>query len=91
VTTSVTIDNETADVTIIEVAAPDGIGLLYRITKCLAGLGLGLHQAKIQTLGDHVVDAFYVQTESGMKVDDALLHEIESRLYQAIGQQEITA
>lgn len=92
VTTSVTVDNVTAvEETIIEVAAPDGIGLLYRITRCLASFGLGLQQAKIQTLGDHVVDSFYVQTESGTKVDDASLAEIKSELYRAISQQETTA
>ena len=71
--------------TVIEVHAPDSVGVLYRITRALADLQLDIVSAKVQTLGDRVVDAFYVRGPDGGKVDDptvvveverALLHEL---------------
>ena len=47
--------------TVVEVHAPDAIGVLYRITRALAELDLDIRSAKVQTLGDQVVDAFYVR------------------------------
>ena len=40
-------------------------GLLYRVTSALAEMDLDIRSAKIQTLGDHVVDAFYVRDLDG--------------------------
>ena len=40
---------------------PTRIGVLYRITRALAELDLDIRTAKVQTLGDQVVDAFYVR------------------------------
>ncbi len=61
--------------------APDSIGVLYRITRALAELELDIVSAKVQTLGDRVVDAFYVRGPSGGKLEDpALLVEIERAL-----------
>jgi len=64
-------DNETsANATVVEVRAHDAIGLLHRITSTMAELDLDIRSAKVQTLGDHVVDAFYVRDQSGGKIDD---------------------
>ncbi len=67
--------------TVVEVHAPDSIGVLYRITRALAELQLDIVSAKVQTLGERVVDAFYVRTGAGAKVEDpALMVEVERAL-----------
>ncbi len=82
----VVVDNDASlDATVVEVHAPDSIGVLYRITSALADLDLDIVSAKVQTLGDRVVDSFYVRDATGGKLDDpmriveaerALLHEL---------------
>ena len=41
--------------------APNSVGVLHRIAKALAELGLDIRHATVQTLGEEVVDTFYVQ------------------------------
>jgi [protein-PII] uridylyltransferase len=68
----VLVDNDaSATATVVEVRAPDRIGVLYRITRALAECDLDVHSAKISTLGHEVVDAFYVCDQTGEKVMDA--------------------
>ena len=76
---SIDIDNDmSSEATVIEVRVPDAVGLLYQITSAMAELDLDLRSAKIQTLGDHVVDAFYVCDSSGNKItSDVYLKEIK--------------
>jgi [protein-PII] uridylyltransferase len=67
--------------TVVEVHAPDSMGVLYRITRALSELDLDIVSAKVQTLGDRVVDAFYVRSAGGAKVEDpGTLVEIERAL-----------
>lgn len=54
--------------TIIDVYAPDKLGLLYQITTKLHELGLIIDLAKIATKADDVVDAFYVLGQDGKKI-----------------------
>lgn len=86
VATSVTFDNETSTVaTVIEVAAPDSIGLLHRVTAAMTAAGLDIFQARAQTLGDHVVDSFYVRDGAGAKVvDQDRLDVLERALLQVV-------
>ncbi len=63
-------DNEISSSTVVEVAAPDSLGLLYWITEALVRSGLHIEQARVQTLGDHVVDSFYVHDGDGGKITD---------------------
>ena len=63
-------DNEISSVTVIEVAAPDSLGLLHWITEALVRSGLHIEQARVQTLGDHVVDSFYVHDGTGHRITD---------------------
>jgi [protein-PII] uridylyltransferase len=73
------------DTTVVEVHAPDGLGVLYRITSALADLDLDIVGAKVQTLGPQVVDSFFVRTTEGAKVaDPALLAETERALLHAL-------
>jgi [protein-PII] uridylyltransferase len=81
---SVRIDNESSsDSTVVEVRAPDRVGLLYRITKALADLGLDIRHARVQTLGPDVVDVFYVRGRDGKVRDPFHLAEIERALLHA--------
>jgi [protein-PII] uridylyltransferase len=67
----VAVDNGVSDFyTVIEVGAPDRIGLLFDVTRTFAELRLDIHLAKVATYGGRVVDAFYVRDELGRKVDD---------------------
>jgi [protein-PII] uridylyltransferase len=87
VKTDVTIDNDmTSSATVIEVSARNGLGLLYQVTRALSALDLNILSAKVQTLGDDVVDSFYVVDRSGNKVVDRdHIGEVESAIRHAIG------
>jgi [protein-PII] uridylyltransferase len=75
----------TPDATVVEVHAPDGLGVLYRITSALADLDLDITSAKVQTLGPRVVDTFYVRDGRGQKATDpGLLAETERALLHAL-------
>jgi [protein-PII] uridylyltransferase len=67
----VTIDNAASDFfTVVEVGAPDRIGLLFDVTSALAELHLDVHLAKVATYAGRVVDVFYVRDELGRKVEE---------------------
>jgi [protein-PII] uridylyltransferase len=67
--------------TVIEVRAPDSRGLLYRLTRVLAGCGLDVLSARMSTMGHEVVDAFYVrQSGTGIPPTTEALQPIISRL-----------
>ena len=72
VITRVTVDNEASrGSTVVDVRAEDAIGLLHRITAALFEHGLDVVAARVATLGDEVVDAFYVRdAQTGGKVTD---------------------
>ena len=75
IVSSVAVDNSASlDCTIIEVRAPDEIGLLHRLTSCLFSSGLDVEAARVATIGAEVVDAFYVRMPDGTKLtnDDEL-------------------
>lgn len=73
------------DATVVEVHAPDGVGLLYRVTRAFADLDLDIVSAKVQTLGPLVVDSFYVRDAAGGKTTDpGLLAEIERAVLHAL-------
>lgn len=78
----VTAHNDVSDFfTVVEVGAPDRIGLLFDVTTTLAELHLDVHLAKVATYGGRVVDAFYVRDELGRKVEDPeQIAEIERAL-----------
>jgi len=71
-------DDASAGATVIDVRTADGIGVLYRIFGALAELDLDIRSARVQTLGSHVVDAFYARDARGAKITDPrTLGEIE--------------
>jgi [protein-PII] uridylyltransferase len=68
--------SETA--TVIDVYAPDEVGLLYRITRVMAELDLDIRLAKAETFGGQAVDSFYVRHRDGSKIiEPEILKEIE--------------
>jgi [protein-PII] uridylyltransferase len=85
---AVSVDNRaSASATVIDVQAPDSVGLLHRITRALAELDLDIRSAKVSTIGPQAVDAFYVRGVDGGKVHDAeLLGEVERAVLHAIDQ-----
>ncbi|MGH9179496.1 MAG: ACT domain-containing protein, partial [Acidimicrobiales bacterium] len=71
-------DDASPTATVVEVRAPDGVGVLYRITRALADCDLDVRTAKVSTLGHEVVDAFYVTDGAGAKLsDDGHRREVE--------------
>jgi [protein-PII] uridylyltransferase len=66
---TIAVDNDASDFsTVIEVGAPDRLGLLYDITRTFAELGLDVHLAKVATYEGRVVDSFYLRDALGPKV-----------------------
>ncbi len=79
-------DDASSDATVIEVRAADRIGVLHRIANALAQLGLDIRHATVQTLGDEVVDTFYVRTLAGRLVTDEFHRgEIQRAVVHAVG------
>jgi len=91
--TDVKIDNETSSTaTVLEVSAPNGMGLLYQITRALSSLDLNILSAKVQTLGADVVDSFYVLDSEGKKITDAThAEEVKQALRHAIETSTVMA
>ncbi|HEU4840393.1 MAG TPA: ACT domain-containing protein, partial [Ilumatobacteraceae bacterium] len=78
-------DDESHTSTVIEVRAPNRIGVLHRIARALAEVGLDIRHATVQTLGEDVVDTFYVQGRNGRRIDDAFHRsEIERAVLHAV-------
>jgi len=66
---SVTIDNDASEAaSVVEVRGPDAHGFLYRVTRALFELQLDIRHAKVSTLGNEVIDSFYVVDQRGAKL-----------------------
>ena len=85
----VNVDNQISDTaTVVDVHAPDSVGLLFRVTQALAEFHLDIRRAKVQTLGPEAVDSFYLTDPAGFKLDESLLPEIKVALHEAMGVEE---
>ena len=82
----VSFDNiASATSTIIDIEAPDRIGLLYDITSAIYDLGLDISVARIATDERQARDAFYVSDREGGKITNPLrLEEIRMKLEEAL-------
>jgi [protein-PII] uridylyltransferase len=87
--TTVRFDNEASAVaTVVDVCAPDGVGVLYRITRALAEADLDIRSAKAETRGAQAYDAFYVCDARGEKLADPdLLAEIARAVMHSLVEQ----
>jgi [protein-PII] uridylyltransferase len=65
-----------ASATVVEVHAPDDVGLLARVATVFVDLDLDVTQAIVSTVGDRVVDVFYLDDPSGTRFADR--HAVES-------------
>jgi [protein-PII] uridylyltransferase len=75
--------------TIIDVHAPDRVGVLYRITRALAELDLDIRSAKAQTLGAEVIDSFYVREARGTKLTEPrFLAEVERAILHCVAEED---
>lgn len=86
----VIVDNDASDrATVIEVRAPDGIGVLHRITSALQACDLDIVTAKVHTLGHEVVDTFYVRrivdSEAAKITDSSELAKIDGEVLARLG------
>jgi [protein-PII] uridylyltransferase len=71
VSEEVKINNKDSDFyTIVEIIGEDRLGILYEITDALTDFGCDIHFARISTLGNRIVDVFYVQDEWGEKIKE---------------------
>jgi len=78
-------DAASATATVVEVHAPDRMGLLYRVTRAFADFDIDVRVAKVQTTGDVVVDAFYVTHVDGTpELDRAMRAELERAVLHAV-------
>jgi [protein-PII] uridylyltransferase len=59
-----------SDATVVEVRSADDVGVLFRIARTFTDLDLDIRQARAVTLGQEVVDTFYVCDADGAPVDD---------------------
>jgi [protein-PII] uridylyltransferase len=71
VPTEIKVNNQDSDFyTIIETTAEDRLGILYEITQALTDHGCDIHFARVSTLGNRIVDVFYVQDTWGEKIEE---------------------
>jgi [protein-PII] uridylyltransferase len=79
-------DGASSNATFLEVRAPDMVGVLHRITKAMADFGLDIRHARVLTLGNEVVDSFYVrESGGGVITDPAYKEEIVRAILFAVG------
>ncbi|MFI5619288.1 [protein-PII] uridylyltransferase [Streptomyces sp. NPDC051567] len=55
--------------TVLEVRAPDAVGLLHRVGRALETAGVRVRSAHVSTLGANAVDTLYVTTPDGKPLD----------------------
>jgi [protein-PII] uridylyltransferase len=86
--THIHFDNDGSDIyTIIEVDTRDRPGLLYDLTRTLAGANIYIASAVIATYGAQVVDTFYVKDMFGLKLHARHRQEaLERKLRAAIAE-----
>jgi [protein-PII] uridylyltransferase len=65
-----------ASATVVEVHAPDDVGLLARVAAVFVDLELDVGQALVSTVGDRVVDVFYLRDATGTRFEQR--HAVES-------------
>ncbi len=80
----VRIDNEASDFhTLVEVRAGDRLGRLHDLASALDRLGLSVYLAKIDTLGERVLDVFFVRGRDGQKLDKGGAAEVRRAMLAA--------
>lgn len=84
ITTIVADANSSEENLLLDVYAPDRVGLLHRVAEALHELGLKVHLAKIATNVGQAVDIFFVRELDGRKptreneIRESLMASLES-------------
>ena len=83
----VKINNQDSDFyTIVEVIGEDRVGILYEITQALTDHGCDIHFARVSTLGNRIVDVFYVQDTWGEKIEEEnRIDQLKKTLFPLMG------
>jgi [protein-PII] uridylyltransferase len=72
--------------TILEVQAPDRLGLLYHLLRAISHGGISIEAARIATEQNAALDVFYLRTKEGGKITERnALMRLERRLRTASG------
>jgi [protein-PII] uridylyltransferase len=79
------IEAASATATVLEVRAGDRPGLLYRLGRALALMGVNIRGARVVTLGADAVDVFYLQDAAGDPLSDLAAREAVRLLTDAAG------
>jgi [protein-PII] uridylyltransferase len=79
------VESASATATVIEVRAGDRPGLLYRLGRALALMGVSIRGARVVTLGAEAVDVFYLQDSAGEPLSDLAAREAVRLLTDAAG------
>ncbi|MDA8196020.1 MAG: [protein-PII] uridylyltransferase [Actinomycetota bacterium] len=87
----VTIYDDASDrATVVEVCGPDEVGTLYRLTSAIASMDLDIAHAKALTIGDDVVDTFYIVNRDGSTIEDSSVRSLLRRSLLAVVTTELT-
>lgn len=85
-------DDASDQLTVVEVATRDRVGVLHTITSTMAELGLDIHLAKVSTEGEKVADAFYVsESGGGGKLSRERAAEVEAAIAEALARAAAAA
>jgi [protein-PII] uridylyltransferase len=79
------VESASATATVVEVRAADRPGLLYRLGRALALMGISVRGARVVTLGAEAVDVFYLQDAAGRPLDLSAEREVVRLLTDAAG------
>jgi [protein-PII] uridylyltransferase len=83
--TKVVIDNVSARAhSVIDVFTADRVGLLHTLARTLFDLGLTVDLARISTEGHRALDAFYVRTSDGQRLEGEAARRVVEAIQQAL-------
>jgi [protein-PII] uridylyltransferase len=68
----------------IRVEARDHIGMLFKIAKVFADMGIQVHHAKISIRGNRGIDVFYVSLNGKKIVLPRLIHQVKEQMVQIL-------
>ena len=85
VATKVVIDNDSArHHSVIDVFTADRVGLLHTLSRTFFDLGLTVDLARISTEGHRALDAFYVRTSTGQRLEGEAAKRVVEAIQQAL-------